>query len=338
MFHETTTNLVRLPTSVNWELTYACQLRCAHCYTESGRIPSRKLPRDQLLRIADILGAMGLQSVLLVGGEPLLVPEIFDIGEALRASGTYAVLYTNGVGVSRELAQRVMSTFPEVHVSLDGATADIHDAIRGREGAFEHAARTLSLFDELASTRSKEDRPRFRFGIDVVIVRRNWSQLDRICLDVPRAYPRISFISMAAAVPSGLAGTDAYVEDELVTEPQLASLDDPAVFARLRALVPEHAEIEVCSNMRLRRPEELGFIEVEADGSVRLYYKGTAPGNILVDEPEALFREATLRATSPFVRDQMARVASTADWALALRRIQAHFAPERERVRLRRSG
>lgn len=337
MTHEAMANPVPLPTCVNWELTYACQLRCTHCYTESGRGPSRKLPRDALLRIAEILGGMGLESVLLVGGEPLLIPEIFEIGEVLRASGTRASLYTNGMNVSRALAERIAGTFPEVHVSLDGATADVHDTIRGRTGAFAQAAHALSLFDEQAAARANGDRPGFRFGVDVVVVRRNWHQLDRLCLAVPLAYPNVSFLLLGAALPAGLAGADDYVENELITEAQLASLDDPAVFARLRALVPERVELEVSSNVRWRRPEDIGAIEVEADGGVRLYYKGTALGNILVDDPKALFREATRRATSPFVRDQMAQVTSTAGWAAALRRIEEHFTPGRAAVRLRRS-
>ena len=41
--------LPSLPSVVLWEITYACPLRCTHCYTESGRRPSRQLSLDQML-------------------------------------------------------------------------------------------------------------------------------------------------------------------------------------------------------------------------------------------------------------------------------------------------
>lgn len=321
---EALTAAIPLPTCVNWELTYACQLRCSHCYTESGRVPSRKLPREKLVRIAEVLGSMGLASVHLVGGEPLLVPEVFELGDILRASGTHVILYTNGVGISRALAARIAATFPRAQVSLDGMSAAVHDAIRGREGAFADAERTLAHFDELAAP------PRgngFGFGVDVVVVRRNREQLEAFCRELPRRYPRIGSLLFGAAVPVGFAESDAYIEKELLTEEQLAELDDESVERRLRSLLPSAVMFEVCSNKRLRRPELAGFIEVEADGSVRLFYKGTALGDMLVDEPRGLFRRALGRATDPFVRARMDRVETTADWARALGEIRAHFAP-----------
>ncbi|AUX34282.1 MULTISPECIES: radical SAM protein [Sorangium] len=312
------------PTSVDWELTYACQLRCSHCYTESGRVPSRKLPREKLVRIAEVLGGMGLASVYLVGGEPLLVPEVFELGDILRASGTHVVLYTNGVGISRALAARIAATFPRVHVSLDGMSAAVHDAIRGRQGAFADAERTLAHFDELAAPPTVNG---FGFGVDVVVVRRNYEQIETFCRELPRRYPHIRSLLLGAAIPLGLAGSEVYVEKELLTEEQLAELDDAGVQRRLRSLVPSSVRFEVCSNKRWRRPELMGSVDVEADGSVRPWYLGTALGDMLVDEPWDLFRRALGRATDPFVRERMSGVETTADWARALREIRAHFAP-----------
>ncbi len=39
------------PVYVNWDLTYACPLRCIHCYSESGRRPSHPFVVERLLPV-----------------------------------------------------------------------------------------------------------------------------------------------------------------------------------------------------------------------------------------------------------------------------------------------
>src|SRR5205814_2199850 len=60
-----------LPSVVLWEITYACPLRCTHCFSESGRRPSRQPPLADMLRIADVLVAMRPRVVHRTGGRAL---------------------------------------------------------------------------------------------------------------------------------------------------------------------------------------------------------------------------------------------------------------------------
>src|SRR5690349_21176853 len=110
------------PSSANWDLTYACQLRCGYCYSESGRRAARTLPHADLLRIADTLAGMGLRSVHLSGGEPLLVHGLPEIVERLRARGTKVVLYTNGLLINDDNAPELGQLFVRIRVGVDGAT------------------------------------------------------------------------------------------------------------------------------------------------------------------------------------------------------------------------
>ncbi|ARX89288.1 hypothetical protein SMD44_08775 [Streptomyces alboflavus] len=81
---------------VVWDTTYACPLRCSHCYSESGRRPSRQLGPDDMLRVADALVALGPRVVALSGGEPLVVRGVFDVAERLRAGGVKLSINTSG--------------------------------------------------------------------------------------------------------------------------------------------------------------------------------------------------------------------------------------------------
>ncbi|MDX6283096.1 MAG: hypothetical protein QOH03_4167, partial [Kribbellaceae bacterium] len=71
------------PTGVVWDVTFACPLRCQHCYTESGRRPSKQLGLPELLEIADSLIAMKPREISIAGGEPLLVPGIAQIARRI---------------------------------------------------------------------------------------------------------------------------------------------------------------------------------------------------------------------------------------------------------------
>lgn len=41
------------PKVVVWDTTYACPLRCVHCYSESGRRPPRRLSPEDMVTVVD---------------------------------------------------------------------------------------------------------------------------------------------------------------------------------------------------------------------------------------------------------------------------------------------
>jgi AdoMet-dependent heme synthase len=115
-----------------------CNLACRHCFNASG-------PRDPWLSplSVDVIDrhlaeaeSLGVREVYLTGGEPLLHPDLFAIVDrALRVAAT--TILTNGAlltdGVANRLAAlAAASTYSlEVRVSLDGASAQEHDVVRG---------------------------------------------------------------------------------------------------------------------------------------------------------------------------------------------------------------
>jgi MoaA/NifB/PqqE/SkfB family radical SAM enzyme len=322
-----------LPRHVNWHLTYACQLRCTHCYTESGRRAAQKLPRDRILAVADVLVSMKPESVCLGGGEPLLVPELFEINDRLRAAGITTRLYTNGFQVSDDVAADLGRRFDYVHVSIDGATAEVHDTIRGRAGSFDDAMRTLAALD-----RAAQQDPNIRFGIEVSLLRSNFAQMELFCTSIPARFPEIDFVGMAAANPTGLASRESYVEAELLGDAELAVLRDAGLQARLRALTPASVETVYAvdgffllptsaERRKERNPFWLSAMEIEADGGVRgvLTSEGVV-GNILEEAPATLWTRVQERLQDPFVVAALEGVGSSMKaWAEATRRIDRHF-------------
>ncbi len=125
-------------------LTEGCNLRCRHCWIEPPhQSEKRQYPALDPALFRHILRQarpLGLTSVKLTGGEPLMHPQIGEILEILRDEKLRFNVETNGVLCTPELARElVRSGLFHISVSLDGADADTHEWVRGVKGCFEAA-------------------------------------------------------------------------------------------------------------------------------------------------------------------------------------------------------
>ncbi len=131
-------------------LTTGCNLHCRHCwiaprFVDGVPSPGETLDLDALREAVAEARPMGLSGAKLTGGEPLLHPRLREIVELLSAEGLSLNMETNGVLMTPEMARFLKqdSAVGFVSVSLDGADAATHDALRGVAGSFEAALRGL---------------------------------------------------------------------------------------------------------------------------------------------------------------------------------------------------
>lgn len=138
------------PIGVKLELTYACNLRCAFCYTDSPRRTlqrSTDLPDDAWRRIVAEAIELGIVEAVVTGGEPLLRRELtLELIETMGRRGIGVAFNTNGWFVDEEVAER-LRPLPSVtvHLSIDGAAPHLHDAQRGVPGSWRRAVEGLDL-------------------------------------------------------------------------------------------------------------------------------------------------------------------------------------------------
>jgi MoaA/NifB/PqqE/SkfB family radical SAM enzyme len=135
---------------VKLELTHACNLRCDFCYTDSPRHTVARTPdlEDQVWReVTREATELGVIEAVLTGGEPLLRRELcLELLERLARAEVSTVLNTNGWFVDRATATR-LAEIPGLlaQVSVDGATAELHDSARGVRGSWRRAIAALDL-------------------------------------------------------------------------------------------------------------------------------------------------------------------------------------------------
>src|SRR5688500_4401859 len=113
------------------------------------------------------------------GGEPTIRPDFWELVDYATAHHVGVKFSTNGVRITPEVAARLAaSTYVDVQISIDGATAEVNDAVRG-EGSFATAVRAM---ENLAAAgfraRGSGGVPRETWKLSVVCTRHNIPQLD----------------------------------------------------------------------------------------------------------------------------------------------------------------
>jgi MoaA/NifB/PqqE/SkfB family radical SAM enzyme len=132
------------PIGAKLELTYACNLRCGFCYTDSPRHTLQRTPElsdEQWREVVRQSLDLGIVEAVVTGGEPFLRRELtLGVVEELAGEGVGVTLNTNGWFVDDEVASRLGALRGvTAHVSLDGARAGLHDGSRGVPGSWRRA-------------------------------------------------------------------------------------------------------------------------------------------------------------------------------------------------------
>ena len=129
---------------VVWNITRTCNLKCVHCYNDSGTgKASNEVTTDQAKAVLDDLGQFKVPSVLFSGGEPLTRPDLFELIEYAGQQGMRAVISTNGTLITADIARKIKQKgVSYVGISLDGI-GEVNDKFRGVSGAFDKAVRGI---------------------------------------------------------------------------------------------------------------------------------------------------------------------------------------------------
>jgi MoaA/NifB/PqqE/SkfB family radical SAM enzyme len=152
------------PFKVQWELTYACNLRCLHCHLWQISAGIKPLPLEREKEIITQLARSGVLNLSFSGGEMFLRKDIFDLI-------LYVVGNSNGWLIDEAMAQEIVrSGLDQLYLSLDGPR-EIHDELRGTAGAYDHVISAIKNLKKF----QKNGRP--KIFINFVVNRKNFRHL-----------------------------------------------------------------------------------------------------------------------------------------------------------------
>ncbi|MEP6815786.1 MAG: mycofactocin radical SAM maturase [Marmoricola sp.] len=157
------------PICLTWELTYACNLACLHCLSSSGRRDPDELTTGECKALIDEFERMQIFYVNIGGGEPTVRPDFWELLDYAVDHHVGVKFSTNGFRITPERAAKLAATdYVDVQISLDGATAEVNDAVRG-DGTYDAAMRAMTNLQAAGMS---------GFKISVVCTRHNIGQLD----------------------------------------------------------------------------------------------------------------------------------------------------------------
>lgn len=164
-------------TRVGLHLTDRCQLDCDHCLRDPGQAPL-DLPFDVLTTVLrEAAHELGVRRVSLTGGEPTLYPRFAEVLDLAAELGMSWDMVSNGRRFDR--LARWLDERPErrtgcrkVTLSMDGATDETHDAIRG-EGQRREVLAAMAVLVSLE----------IPFDVAVTLHARNLHELEAVAIE-----------------------------------------------------------------------------------------------------------------------------------------------------------
>ncbi|MBI4436442.1 MAG: radical SAM protein [Candidatus Omnitrophica bacterium] len=143
---------LRMPIRGQIELTYKCNIRCVHCYTDCHNNPQdiqKELSYEEVLRMIDEIHEAGCLWLCLTGGEIFMRKDFFDIYDYAKKKGFLLILFTNVTIITPEIADRLAKDPPFlIETSCHGGTEEVFDAVTQVPGSFKRFVEGLRLLVE----------------------------------------------------------------------------------------------------------------------------------------------------------------------------------------------
>ena len=128
------------------EVTKRCPLKCKHCYNNSGSVQGYEMNLEEIKQVLTILSEIGVQKLMLTGGEATARTDFIDIVEYAYSKFVAISIASNGYLMDESLIKQLASFRNKivVQISIDGSE-EHHNLIRGKEDSYRKAIRAVKL-------------------------------------------------------------------------------------------------------------------------------------------------------------------------------------------------
>lgn len=121
--------------SMEIEFSRLCNFRCAYCYVEEREGSADELTGDEIHSVLLQAKQLGARKIIILGGEPSIYPQLPEMITFLADNGLAIEIFTNGSGVTKELAKLLASKKARVVLKLNSRNSHLQDKLAGKKGA-----------------------------------------------------------------------------------------------------------------------------------------------------------------------------------------------------------
>ena len=148
---------------VQLQLTNRCNLRCIHCYMDSGITHYDEIGIENWKSLIDTIAVRADRWFCSIsGGEAMLYKDYLEVLTYAKQKGAETAMISNGLMLTEERIRTLEPVLDHIQISLDGATPEVNDAIRGK-GVHAAVVKALKLLNNSS----------IRVGLNVVLMESN---------------------------------------------------------------------------------------------------------------------------------------------------------------------
>ena len=167
-------NFDETPFLAIWEVTQSCDLACKHCRAAAQPIAHPdELTNAEGKTLIDQIAEMGVPIFVFTGGDPMKRKDVFELISYAAGKGVQVALTPSATPLlTREAIFKLKGAgLVRLGISLDGSTAEIHDAFRGLPGAWARTIQAIEWANEAG----------IPIQVHTTISRHNAHDLDSLC-------------------------------------------------------------------------------------------------------------------------------------------------------------
>lgn len=121
-------NHLLYPKILQVEITNRCPFQCPQCYKDIYNM--KDMDWNLLKNLIKEAHEIGVKSIMINGGEPLIYEYFVDFIRLLTSLGMYGYCFTSGYGINEQFINDMMGQNISISISLNGSTEKINSLSR----------------------------------------------------------------------------------------------------------------------------------------------------------------------------------------------------------------
>ncbi len=134
--------------SMEIEFSRVCNFHCSYCYVPGKEELANELSRAELKDVILQAKEMGAGKIIILGGEPSIYPHLVEMISFLKDEGLEIEMFTNGSGISPELARFLAENRVRVVLKMNSRNEEVQDRLAGHKGAHKIITQALASLQE----------------------------------------------------------------------------------------------------------------------------------------------------------------------------------------------